>query len=112
MAVFQNTEQAINVLFTITARLGALVVWLFIAVAHLLVIQMVLIALWASGTSPSDLWTAFLELLRSNAVAALGAVGLSAVGLVGGYWRLTKWVHRSAGSGLLFQYVTKTIPRY
>jgi hypothetical protein len=108
---FSSAEQAINVLFTITARLGALMGWVFIALAHLLVLQLLIIFLWASGTTPADLWSAFLELLRSNAVAVLGAVGLSVIGLCSGYWKLTKWVHRSAGSGLIFHYVTKTIPR-
>lgn len=107
--VFRSTEQAVNVLFSMTARMGALVAWLFIGLLHLLVLQLLVIGLWASGSTPMTLWAAFLAGLQTNAAAVLGAIGLSVFGLVAGYWRLTKWVHRTAGSGLLLDYLTKTV---
>ena len=103
-----TTEQAVNVLLTMTARLSALLVWALIWCAHLTVALALLVALWAAGLTPVDVMAAGRELHQTWPVASAVAAGASVFGALRWYGWLIRWVHQAPGTkGRLFQYLTK-----
>jgi hypothetical protein len=95
--LFESTEQAVVVLWGVTARLLAAVRWLAIALLHTVVLALALLGLWLTGLSATDVAAAFHQ---SNTAAVLGTAGVSAVALAGAYWWLLRWLHRAISAPL------------
>jgi H+/Cl- antiporter ClcA len=106
-ALFNSVEQALQVMLTISARLSALVVWLAIVIAHLAAFLLLIAAVWWWQVTPTDVTTALTQAAKSKPFAVLTVAGVSALTLIGGYWRLAKWAHRAAGSGWMFGYLMR-----
>jgi len=106
-AILDNPAQAMNVLWHITTRLASLIVWMFIAIAHLAVIAAFLLAIWATQTTPAEVAEVLRTALESKPVAVGVALGASALGVLGMYWKLVRWAHRASGAGWLFEYVMR-----
>jgi hypothetical protein len=98
--IFESTGHAIEVLFSVTIRLSGLVVWLAISLLHVALLALVLLALWWTQTTPQDVGAAVRQALSTWPAAALGAAGVSALTLLGGYWWLLKRVFRALGRPL------------
>lgn len=105
-AIFDSPSQAMNAHWHITVRLSRLVLWSFIAIAHVALLQVVLAALWWTQATPAGVFGALRAWLESKPVAAATALGVSALGLLGLYLKLVRLMHRAAGSGWLLGYLT------
>lgn len=105
--IFQSTEQALQVLFLLQARLGALVLWVIIAVLHLLGLTLLLTAAWTFQVTPGHVQAAAQQLLQTWPLATLSAAGLSGMSVLAGYWWLVRWVHQRGGRDLLMRYLMK-----
>lgn len=105
--IFQSTEQALQVLFSLQARLGALVTWVIIAALHLLVLTLLLAAAWLFQVTPATVQAVVQQLLQTWPLATLSAVGLSGMSVLAGYWWLVRWVHQRGGRDLLMRYLLK-----
>lgn len=92
-------------LLGVCARLSALIVWAFIAIAHLLLLDVLIALFWWFQVTPEVFSTAFLHMLESKPAALAGLIGVSLLGTAGLYWKLVRWAHKASGSGWLFQYV-------
>ena len=106
-AIFKDVAQATNVLWRFMARLAGLVVWTIIAIAHLLVAVVLLAVLWWTQATPADVQTALHAWIESKPAVAAATLGVSALGILGGYWKLVKWAHRASSSGWLFRYLMR-----
>lgn len=103
-----TTEQAVNALFTMIARLSALLMWALIWCAHLTFALALLLGLWAAGLTPADVKAAGHALLQTWPFATAAAAGASVFGLLRWYGWLVRWVHQApATKGWLFGYLTK-----
>lgn len=106
-AVFRDVDQAVGTLLHLTKRLAMIVGWLVISVAHLAVLTAILVALWATQTTPADALGLYRDLSASKPIAVAGALGVSAIGVAAGYWKLVRWMHRSAHGGWLLRYLMR-----
>lgn len=107
--IFQSTEHAIEVLFTVVARLGGLVVWTIFGLAHVAVAAIGAFVLWWFQVSPADIQKWMAAALQSNLATTYVALGGSAVTLLTGYAWLLRKAHRWAGGGPLFDYLIRTL---
>lgn len=98
---FNDPTQALNVLWAFTLRLAEIVGWVCIALAHLLLIQLMVAILWAQGIPPATLWTAFLAWLQSATGAALGFAGVSVASMATAWLWLVRRMHHAWFGGAL-----------
>lgn len=103
-AIFDNPAQAVNVLWAVMGGLASLVGWLALALLHTALLALVLLALWATQTTPADVMSFGRQMLQTWPAAALGAAGASAATVLGAWWWVLKRVHR-ATAGLIADYV-------
>lgn len=87
------------------ARLTALLVWAFIAIAHLLLIDLLIAAMWWTHVTPEIVSTAFLDMLESKPIALAGLLGFSGATIATVYWKLIRWAHKLSGTGWLGRFV-------
>ena len=105
--IFQSTEQALQVMFSLQARLGAFVLWVLIAVLHLALLTGLLTAAWLLQVTPAHVQEAARQWLQTWPLATLSAAGLSGMSVLAGYWWLVRWVHQRGGRDLLMRYLMK-----
>lgn len=102
-----SPDPVTNLLFTITSRLSALVLWLLIGWSHLALAVAVLYCLWLAEATAADLSLWIQWLFQTRPAAVLGVLGVSTLGLIAGYARLMRWVHKQSHRGWLYEYLTK-----
>lgn len=107
--LFNSLEQAISVTFHMTQRLTFVVAWMGFVIAHLLLLCLLLVLLWAFQVTPAALAEAAASLASTRPVAFLTAVGVSVAGVIAGYWRFAVKVQRWAVSGPLLRYLTQDV---
>lgn len=105
--IFNSTEQAVTVMFSMQARLAALVMWLLVALVHIGLLAIASILVWAFQIQPTEVLAWSQELLQSMPVSVLTAVGVSFLSLLGAYLWVLRWVHAKVGSGWLVTYLLK-----
>ena len=98
--LFSSVEQAVEVLWPVTIRLSGLVTWLGLALLHVALVALALLALWATQTTPADVAAAVRQALQSWPGAALGVAGVSALSVLAGYWWLLRGAHRALAAPL------------
>jgi len=99
--LFNSPAQALNVLFSMLARLSALVMWILIALVHLALLVLALAACWLMGVTAADVTTAYLHMRQTMPVEVLSFVGVSAGTLFAAWlWMLRKMHKASAGTWL------------
>ena len=103
-AIFDNTAQAVNVIWHVIGGLASLVGWLALALLHTALLALILLTLWATQTTPTDVTAAAQQAIQSWPAAALGAAGVSGATVLGAWWWLVKRVHRATG-GLIADFV-------
>ncbi len=96
-----TTEQAINGVWNITALLVRYLAWTWVALAHVALLALALLWLWAAQITPEQAGAAFRQWLHSSTAGFLAAAGVSALTLIAGYWRLAKFLHGYAGRWLV-----------
>lgn len=107
--IFRNAAQAIDVLFTMTARLANVVMWLAFAVAHLALVCVALLAMWAFQVTPKDALEWFQTWQNSMPVAALAFVGVSVLSVLSAYLWVLRKLHQHVGSSWLFAHLIKGV---
>lgn len=107
--IFRDAAQAIDVLFTMTARLANVVMWLAFAVAHLTLVSAALLAMWAFQVTPKDALVWFQTWQNSMPVATLAFVGVSVLSALSAYFWVLRKLHRHLGSSWLFAHLTKGV---
>jgi hypothetical protein len=96
--IFQSEAQAIEVMFSMLARLSALVVWVLIALVHLGLLLVLLAGCWLFGVTAADVAAAYMRLRQTMPVEVLSFLGVSAGTLLAGWvWFLRKAHQASAG---------------
>lgn len=105
--IFNSPAQAIDVLFTMTARLSNVVMWLAFAVAHLALACAALLALWAWQVTPAAALAWFHTWQNSMPVAALAFVGVSVLSVLSAYLWVIRKLHQRLGTSWLFAHLTK-----
>lgn len=107
--IFRTASEAIDVLFTMTARLANVVMWLAFAVAHLALVCVALLAMWAFQVTPTDALAWFQTWQNSMPVAALAFVGVSVLSVLSAYLWVLRKLHRHVGTSWLFQYLIESV---
>jgi hypothetical protein len=96
--IFHSEAQAIEVMFSILARLSALVMWVLIALVHLGLLLVLLAGCWLFGVTAADVAAAYVQLRQTMPVEELSFVGVSVGTLLAGWlWFLRKAHQASAG---------------
>ena len=102
---FNSAEQATSVLWGFTKRLLRLVMWLYLAVAHLLLLWLVAVLAWWFQLTPAGLSTAVAQMAQSTTAAVLGIAGLSAAGALSAWVWLCRKLLESATKGPVLDYL-------
>jgi hypothetical protein len=110
-AVFRTQEEAVEVLWHFMVRMGSLIMWVIIAILHLAAGWLLLAALWYWKVQSEQIAATLHAWSESNAIAVASAFGVSLLTIGWAYWRLARWAHQSAGTGLVFRYLTKGLRR-
>lgn len=107
--IFHSEAQAIEVMFSMLARLSALVVWVLIALAHLGLLLILLAGCWLFGVTAADVASAYLRLRQTMPVEVLSFLGVSAGTLFAGWiWFLRK-AHRATAGLWLTNYLMRDL---
>jgi hypothetical protein len=107
--LFQSPEQAIEVTFRTGQRLAILVSWLVLIGVHVAAFSIALFVLWWLQVNPNHVSVALVEWIQSKPAAVLSALGVSVVGVLGGYVGAIRWVWRKTFGTWLFSYLHKDV---
>jgi hypothetical protein len=89
---------AVQAALGMTAITTYWLIWTWIVIAHLFLIQIAVIAIWVTGATFDDVSAWLSALLQTRIAAALSVLGLSILLLVGLYWRIVKLAHGLIGN--------------
>lgn len=92
----------IDTLMTITARQARVTALLVFALLHTAVLVLLLLAAWWWQIHPAEVADFVRRIAQSNPVGLAAGLGLSAVGLLGAYWKGYAWLARKAWTRYLF----------
>ena len=105
--IFHSEAQAIEVLFSILARLSAFVVWTLIGLVHLALLLVLLAGCWLFGVTAADVSAAYVSLRQTMPVEVLSFVGVSAATFFAAWLWMLRKIHRASGGFLLTNYLMK-----
>lgn len=105
--IFHSEAQAIEVLFSMLARLSALVVWVLIALVHLGLLLVLLAGCWLFGVTAADVAAAYVRLRQTMPVEVLSFLGVSAGTLLAGWLWMLRKVHQATGGLWLSSYLMR-----
>lgn len=107
--LFETPAQAMTVTFVMVRNLAFLMSWLTLAVLHLLLAVLGLLALWWFQVTPAAVASAARGALESTTLAVAGAVGLSLLGALSAYVAALQWLWpRTFGAWLATQLLSGT----
>lgn len=105
--IFQSEAQAIEVMFSMMARLSALLVWTMIALAHLGLLLVLLAGCWLFGVTAQDVAQAYLHLRQTMPGEVLSFVGVSAGAVVAAWLWLMRKLHKATANTWITAYLMK-----
>lgn len=97
-----SVGQYIDALMTITARQARVIALLAFVLLHLVVTVALLLAAWWWQIQPAEIADLVRRIAQSSPVGFAAGLGLSAVGLLGAYWKGYDWLARKAWTRYLF----------
>lgn len=97
-----SVGQYIDTLMTITARQARAIALLVFLLIHLAVLVLLLLGAWWWQLQPAEVVAFVRRIAQSSPIAFATALGLSAVGVLGAYWKGYDWLARKAWARYLF----------
>ena len=92
--LFDNPTQAITVLYHSSVRQASLLGDIVLGCVHLLLLMGLAALMWWFHLTPEQVQSFALDALASKTLTAVGAVGFSALTVLGLYVALIRWVWR------------------